>query len=373
MDVAARKKSLLLSLPMELRLEIWRWTLSDPSVPDLVANIGRDKKYVRRDSATGTVIPRVKAWLEPGRNQSIGLGLLRTNKSIYEEALPLLYNAVRFAPTDHQGIFPLFLDSLSPYARSLIHHIKLHVPRQIYDLDLFGAHPDSLFHWAITCAQIAKLEGQLRDVEVEGLWFESRFVNEKTKYSILFPLCKIKTKKVFGPNNDDGMERLLLHASRELARKADLRRNQALLTELKDAVAKDRGETDPEEEDQEKGALENSVGQLEHRNSDMLRQPYSSPITSDDIILRNLSTVAGIDAFEKELKEHTSPVGENSSTDDAATLTDDWDLISYRSGASTPTDRPPTYMSRCSADSWTDVASTIAEVHNLDTDEDVAK
>ncbi|KAF9741076.1 hypothetical protein PMIN06_008131 [Paraphaeosphaeria minitans] len=371
MGVPAWKNSHLLSLPKELRLEIWKWTLSDPSVPDLVVNIGRDKKIARRDSATGAIIPRVKAWLEPGRNRSISLQLLRTNKFIYEEALPLLYNAVRFVPADHQGIFPLFLDSLSPYARSFIRHIKLHVSRKIYDLDLFGASSDPLFHWAITCAQIAKLEGQLRNVEIEGIWFESQMVNEKTKCSILFPLCKIKTKKVFGPNNDDGMERLLLHASRELAHKADLRKTRALLTELKDAAAKDRGKADPVEEGQERGTLEEPVEQRMHQNSDMGPYRYSFPITSDDTILRDLCTVAGIQVFEKELEEHIGPVSAQSCVDDAATLADDWEC--YSSNASTPTDRPPSYMSRWSTDSWTDVASTIAEAYDLDKDGEVAK
>ncbi|KAF2449091.1 hypothetical protein P171DRAFT_439678 [Karstenula rhodostoma CBS 690.94] len=370
MGVPAWKKSHLLSLPKELRLEIWKWTLSDPSVPDLVANIGRDKKQARRDSATGAVIPRVKIWLEPGRNVSIGLGLLRTNRFIYEEALPLLYHAVRFAPADHQGIFPLFLDSLSPYARSLIRHMKLHVPRQIYDLDLFGAPADPLFHWAITCAQVAQIERQLRDVEIEGLWFESQSVNEKTKCSILYPLCKIKTKKVFGTNNDVGMEGLFAHASWELTRKTYLRKSKAMLQAAANAAAKEREEEVGAEEEKGKGTLDEPTEQSRHHTPDTRRQ-HSSPVVSDDTILRSLSTVAGIDVFETELDEYSSPVAEQSSPDDATMLVDDWSLISYRSDASTPTDRPPSYTSRRSTDSWTDVASTVAEVHDPDKDEDV--
>jgi hypothetical protein len=375
MGVPTWKKSHLLSLPKELRLEIWKWTLTDPSVPNLVANIGRDQTKARRDSATGVVIPRVMTWLQPGRNCPIGMGLLRTNRFIYEEALPLLYRSVRFAPADHQGIFPLFLDSLSPYARPLIRHIKLHVPRQIYDIDFFGAPAGSLFHWAVTCAQIAKLEGQLIDVEIEGLWFDSQSVNEKTKSSILNPLCKIKTKKVFGLNNDDEMERLLMHANWELARKANLRKTQAILKALADdAAVEERVEEGETKEEKGNTTREEPVEQPERAISETTYRYGSFPTTSDDTILHSLSTVAGIDVFEKELEEHTSPVLEgSSSSDDATTLAADWDLIRYGSGASTPTDRPPSYTSRRSMDSWTDVASTIAEMHDPDKDEEVAK
>jgi hypothetical protein len=375
MGVPTWKKSHLLSLPKELRLEIWRWTLTDPSVPELVVNIGRDKTKARRDSATGVVIPRVMTWLQPGRNCPINIGLLRTNRFIYEEALPLLYRSLRFAPADHQGIFPLFLDSLSPYARQLIRHVKLQIPRQIYDPDLFGAPTDSLFHWAITCAQIAKLEGQLRDVEIEGLWFGSQLINEKTKRSILNPLCKIKTKKVFGPNNDDDVERLLAHANWELARKANLRKTQAVLKALADdAAPKKRVEEGDTEEEMGNRTLGEPAGQPEHAVPETTYRYNSFLVTSDDTILHSLGTVAGIEVFEQELEEHTSSVlAEASSADDATTLAGDWDLIGYGSGASTPTDRPPSYMSRWSTDSWTDVASTIAEMHDPDKDEEVAK
>ncbi|KAL1594567.1 hypothetical protein SLS60_010328 [Paraconiothyrium brasiliense] len=369
MGIPAWKKSHLQSLPKELRLEIWKWTLTDPSVPDLVVNIGRDKKEAYGYSAAGAVIPRVTTWLQPGRNSPIGLSLLRTNRFIYEEALPCLYQSVRFAPADHQGIFPLFLDSLSPFTRSLIRHIKLYVPRQIYDIDLFGDPAVPLFHWAVTCAQIVKLDGQLRDVEIEGLWTKTGSLNEKTKCSILFPLCKIRTRKIFGPNNDEGMEGLLKYAQLNLEHKATLRRIKAAA----DAAAK-KPEAGGTKDEEGKKTLEDLAKQRQQQDFTTTFHPYYEPSTSDSAILRNLSTVAGIDVFERELDEHTSPViAIPSSADDATTLAEDWDLISYHSGASTPTDRPPSYRSRWSTDSWTDVASTIAEIHDLDKDEEVEK
>ncbi|KAJ4359647.1 uncharacterized protein N0V89_000202 [Didymosphaeria variabile] len=373
MGVPTWKKSHLLSLPKELRLEIWKWTLTDPSVPDLVVNIGRDKKEAYGYSAAGAVIPRVTTWLQPGRNSPIGLSLLRTNRFIYEEALPCLYQSVKFAPADHQGIFPLFLDSLSQFPRSLIRRIKLHVPRQIYDVDLFGDPAVPLFHWAITCAQIAKLDGQLKDLEIEGLWTETGSLNEKIKRSILFPLCKIKARKIFGPNNDAGMEEVLKHAQVNLEHKAALRRVEAAAKAAADVAAEKREESG-KKDDEGKKEVDDPAEQRQPQDPTTALHSYCEPGASDSTILRNLSTVAGIDAFEKELDDHTSPeIAGRSSADDIRTLTEDWDLVSYRSGASTPRDRPPSYMSRWSTDSWTDVASTIAETHDLDKDEEMEK
>lgn len=368
MGVATWKKSGLLSLPKELRLEIWRWTLTDPSVPDLIVNIGRHKKEAHGYSASGAVIPRVATWLQPGRNSSIGSGLLRTNRGIYEEALPLLYHSIRFAPADHQGIFPLFLDSLSPYARSLIRNIKLHVPRQIYDIDLFGDPAVPLFHWAITCAQVAKLEEQLKDVEVEGLWAKTGSLNEKTKRSILYPLCKIKTKKLFGPNNDDDMEKMLSMTSLVFETESNLRKIKAAARASEEATIKEHEKQDNKTEQEETRTLTSPAEQNGNQASNTRHRSNSAFVVSEFMMARDLSTLAGIDAFERELDMRTNP-----NLDDASTLADEWDVISYHSGASTPKDRPPSYMSRWSTDSWLDVASTIAEPHDSDDDAELDK
>ncbi|KAF1967088.1 hypothetical protein BU23DRAFT_603089 [Bimuria novae-zelandiae CBS 107.79] len=302
MVVPAWKKSHLLSLPKELRLEIWKWTLTDPSVPELVVNIGREKKEAYQHSATGPVVPRVITWLEPRQKCGLGLGLLQTNRFIYEEALPLLYRSVRFALVDHLGIFPLFLGSLSTHARSLIRHIKLQVPRQIYDIDIFGDPAMPLFHWAVTCAQVATLSGQLRDVEVEGLFMDSGFSNASIRRSILFPLCKIKTRKLFGKINNKEADSLLASAEQEL--------------EVKVALRKERAEAEAV--------------------ADGSNEPESAESASEDG--DNLTIMPSVEVFKRGLTPHMSQlhIGEGSSVDDIDTLLEDWDVISYKSGASTP-------------------------------------
>ena len=336
------KKSHLLSLPKELRLEIWKWTLTDPSVPELVVNIGRIKKEACEYKAIGTAIPKVLTWLQPGRNAPIGLALLRTNRSIYEEALPLLYRSVRFTPADHQGIFPLFLDSLSPYARSLIRHVKLHVPRQIYDVDIFGDPGVPLFHWAVTCAQVAKLDGQLKDVEIEGLWTDTGALIGRTKYSVLNPLCKIKTKKISHASNDGEAERLLAEVEAETkARKSRAAAEARTAAE----VVLDRFR--PEEEGSPSGI-----------------EPQSKHVSTPDRNQHQGATARRPHPLPLEASILESALNVSTVVDE--TLMDEWDMISYKSGVSTPRDRPPSYVSRRSSNSWSDAASIIAEARVQD-------
>lgn len=307
LGVLVWKKSHLLSLPKELRLEIWKWTLTDPSVPGLVVNIGREEMKLSQYMVTGKILPRVLTWLKPRRNCTINTTLLRTNRFIYEEALPLLYESVRFAPTDHQGMFPLFLDSISPFARSLIRHIKLHVPTKIYDVSHFGDPAIPLFHWAVTCAQVAKLGRQLRDVEVEGLWMDTALSTARTKRLVLYPLCKIKTRKIFGTNNDSEAKMSVAQAEVELEAKIALRRVQAEARNVADTTAI-------------------SSQQIGHDDATRL----------------------------KELIDH-----EEASSVDDENLIGEWDLISYRSCASTPNGRPSSCISKYSSDSWSNAASMI--------------
>ncbi|KAJ4295543.1 hypothetical protein N0V90_007556 [Kalmusia sp. IMI 367209] len=339
MGVPTWKKSHILSLPKELRLEIWKWVLTDPSVPDLTVNIGRKAPPPHQKSA----IPRVTTWLQPGRNSPISLSILQTNRFVYEEALPILYKAIRFAPADHQGIFPLFLGSLSSYARSLIFHIKLHVPRQIYDIDIFGDPGVPLFHWAITCAQIVKMNGQLKDVEVEGLWLNTGGVSARTKKAILYPLCKIKARKLFGSNNDEGMDGILKGAEDELQAKI-LIRKLAMEAEAAVQAAKDNLEDEDERRKEKAG----------HTLADLHAQRKLAQTESHDP-----SYPRDTPEPEQGPDVHTTFASDegSGSLDDSQILMEDWDVVSYTSGASTPRGRPPSYMSRRSSDSWTGAGS----------------
>ncbi|PVH94303.1 hypothetical protein DM02DRAFT_196452 [Periconia macrospinosa] len=202
----------ILSLPRELRLMIWRYVLTDPSVPDLTAQITRQPLSPSKSSLRFPH-PHIHVTLKPSRNAPININLLCVNHLIYQESLPILFHSVRFAPLDLEGIFPLFLDTLPPYNRSLIRHAKLRIPASIYDIDLFGDPSTCLFHWAVTCAQVAKVEN-LRDVMIEG--FEN---HESTRVArgLLNPLAKLKARKIFCGENSDRAYQGLAEAEARLA------------------------------------------------------------------------------------------------------------------------------------------------------------
>lgn len=309
----------LLSLPKELRLEIWKYVLSDPSVPDLVVRIRRQPSSPCY-KLTRAPDPRIRTSLRPPRNCPINLNLLLVNRFIYEEALPILYGSVKFAPSDLEGIFPVFLDSLSPSALPLIRHIKLSIPDSLSDSYLFGDISKPLFHWAITCAQVAKLNDTLRTVEVEGdMW---AFEGPRNRRALLYPLCKIKAAKKWSvPNEDAQFQRLLAEADEELKAKAKLR------------------------EERTKAEAEERARRAE----------------------RELSNPRSIAQFEKELTENAWSAdtcegtleGDPEFEAEAESETEDWDMVSLRSGTSTPQARPVSAMSDANDEIWMDTASTI--------------
>lgn len=406
MDAAASQKCHLLSLPKELRLEIWKWTLTDPSVPDLTVNIGRKKNISYYLTARGTVVPLIATWLHPTRNCTIGPNILRANRFIYEEALPLLYHSVKFSLADHQGIFPLWLASLSPYARSLIRYIKLHAPQQVYNVDLFGDPAVPLFHWAVTCAQVAKLSGQLRAVEVDGLYLDN--MSPKVRRSILHPLCGIKAKKIFGNDNQGDVTTCMAGAEQAVEKKSALRREQAEARAKQEAERQEHGTQQDEDVDrqQEKPTIveqgyhafsrvsrrERRVQQEddanENKGDDTAQDPDSMqplqpttmepryrafPQTPRHRNNRDVNTFPGVVVFQRELTAHTLSIVRTEHTPvddgDTETLSDGWDIINFEHGEPVPSSPPPSYMSRRSSDSWSAASSTIAEARGLLKDE----
>ena len=293
----------------------------------------------------------------------------------------MLYRSVSFAPEDHQGIFPLWLDSLSTFARSLIRSIKLHVPQQIYDTDIFGDPAVPLFHWAVTCAQVAKLSGVLRKVEVEGLRIESAGLSQKVRRSVLFPLCKIKTQKVFGTNNDPSVFMWWASAEKELELETTARRKQAEMraaaeAEAEKAPRKDCSSPSPSSSQHNMNRERTPRARTQSREHgerrwtcEGLKINQLHRKTDEHVINQDLSRMTGIEIFERELAQHTLPVvrqspersAESAETD---TLLEDWDVIIP------PRGRPPSYASRKSSDSWSDAASTIAEAQSYFKDDE---
>ncbi|RAR16544.1 hypothetical protein DDE83_000109 [Stemphylium lycopersici] len=224
--VEAPKISLLISLPKELRLEIWTHVLTDPSVDKPVLRILRQhpsafSSSTRFHNSLYSEDRRrhlqVVTEFDTCQSHHIDTSLLRTNRFIYEEAMPILYRSVTFHPVDLEGIFPLFLHKLSPFGRSLISHAKLTIPSAI-DSSICS------FHWALTCAQIAGLEG-LRTLSIEHL---PRHWTNHLKRSVLRPLLKVKAAKTFDPGETVEAKKLLEEATVEMGAKALLRRSPPL-------------------------------------------------------------------------------------------------------------------------------------------------
>ncbi|KAF2023944.1 hypothetical protein EK21DRAFT_105011 [Setomelanomma holmii] len=277
------KPSRLLALPKELRLEIWRYALQVPVGDKLVVCIERQGghessskrfcnslyKYSKR--------PEINAHFEACRSSFTGVNLLRVNHLIYEEALPMLYRSVVFRVRDLQGIFPLFLENLSVFARSCIRFVRL----VIHDVQL--SKSSKLFYWALTCAQVAQLNESLQHVEIEGRWAIGDKQNT-LEQGILNPLLKIKASKTyyhrFGGEEvyQDEFQKLLFDAAREPA---------------------------------VRGGLEEASA---------FPYPFVLPSVDEREIAHDLALLPGIDRFERELLE--------------------WDMVSVRSGPPTPPPQP---------------------------------
>jgi hypothetical protein len=354
----------LLSLPKEIRLEIWRYVLTDPSTPELLVNIvrGPSSPYKRHPRPVG---PNYKASLN--RTSPVNLNLLRVNRSIYKEALPVLYRDARFAPWDLEGILPMFLDSLSPFARSSIRHMKLFLPQHVTSPAIRLDPSRPFFNWAITCAQVAKLNGSLHSVEVEGDW--SIFDIKGNRRAIIAPLLKIKGKKTFthrpkcfepAADFSNEFKVLLTEVEQHLKATAEVRKQRTEADALDRAIRTERLEQEKQaiirelEATKAQRVVDKTAGE-DHALEEWRRLAEGSTKSLD----AELSLVAGITQFEKELALHSSP--EDSNTANVAGGDDEeveeWDLVSVRSGNSTPKARPGSVMS--SNETWTDTASTI--------------
>jgi hypothetical protein len=180
-----------LSLPKELRLEIYEHAFSASSYPILVA-IHRER-HCTRSRYKNTLRPEPTVTLRYAKHPTISFptALLRTNRQIYHEALPVIYRDIAFFPTPSTGLF--FFGRLSKFAQGNIHRARVSL----------GGHPDSVstdssrFIWAVMCAQLACLPS-LYEVELLlsspndliDLW------TDWDRKRILKPLCLIKAKKV---------------------------------------------------------------------------------------------------------------------------------------------------------------------------------
>jgi hypothetical protein len=190
-----------LSLPKELRLEIYEHAFSASSYPILVA-IHRDY-HCMRSRYENTLHPTRTVTLRYVKHPTISFptALLRTNRQIYHEALPVMYGDITFFPTPNTGLFSFFLDRLSKFAQGNIRRARISPSGHLASVST----DCSRLFWAVMCAQLACLPS-LYEVEIlhsspndlRDLW------TDQHRKRILKPLCLIKVKKVFVYDRIDG-------------------------------------------------------------------------------------------------------------------------------------------------------------------------
>jgi hypothetical protein len=217
------EESRLVLLPKELRLQIWKHVLTESSKEKLTLRITQQLsvpctsgKRFSNSLQKYTDASGFGTEFEYPPSSPITTSLLRTNLLLYTETLPCLYNSVRVCPWHQEGPFPLFLDTLSAFARSHIRYIILAVPVK-------GGPASTLFYWALLCAQPARLKDSLHQVEVRG---ESLSINDGfLEGVILNPILKTKTLKKFSRLELDAeFQRLLADAAKMMESKAAVRR-----------------------------------------------------------------------------------------------------------------------------------------------------
>lgn len=326
------KHSPLLCLPKELRLKIWNHVLTDTSISRLYVCISRRLEANRTPSKRycnslykHTPVPDIEVTFRNPRTELININLLRVSHLIYGEALPVLYRSTTFCLSNFEGIFPIFLDTLSNFAKSHIRYILL-------DTRNIHSHDSSFINWALTCAQVAKLNESLQLVEIGGSWpIFPHLSKEKNKRfnlcALLYPLLKIKAPKKFVsdqglPGHDAEFQLLIKKAAKDLESKLEMRR---ALTAA-DATEREKQEYDQPPAYQLQPGSDTSAGKMNR---------MFPAHKGDDEITDELSTLLGFAQFEQELL--------------------DWDLVSIKDSRTSEAG-----LSDSNADdTWIEAASTI--------------
>lgn len=211
----------LLKLPRELRLEIWRNTITDPSIDDLPVHI--TTAFVPSPCADNLSRPSPNRFhrtfessLSKTRTHPVNLALLLVNRRTYEEALPLLYHSVTFCSPD--PALTAFLSTLSDFAKAQIRSLRLVMPTPWPQ----ATGPN----WSIKCAQIARLPG-LRLVTIESTSPPAHFDGALAQKRIFWPLLSIKAPKRMVPAHDVEFQVILARAADALEAEKMARKEQA--------------------------------------------------------------------------------------------------------------------------------------------------
>ena len=168
--------SYFLCLPVEIRLTIHEYALGVSTLTQVEISVCADK-YASAD--TGRLV------LQCSKSQAFPVepAILRTNRLIYREALPLLYNRCKFFPSADEHVIATFFGQMSNYARSRIATLHLR-PRPQKIVRMVG--PRAVLSqvakgpsWAPTCANLSVQLISLEELFIHlhpmyGLALESR-------------------------------------------------------------------------------------------------------------------------------------------------------------------------------------------------------
>jgi hypothetical protein len=388
------------SLPVHIRTQIYSYLLTDPDSPSTVVNIKRQLQLPCY-KLTRAPDPTPCYTLSPQPQSPFTTSILLANKAIYAEALPILYADKIFYPYDLEGLLIVFLDQLSPFARKCINSIRLLAEPP--GTGPFKDRKARAFHWAITCAQVASLNGTLLKVEVCGLGF----LSPKTPHQyITRPLCKIKPQKWLVRLEPTGFERdvtdddhvrfaELLRESEEFLRSdAKKKREEKTRADAKEKAFRAADEKTRQQVLAARHARElmTNAGELQERNAatrkrlilreDELRNAQrlerlnlpdwiDFPKVCQAQIEQDLSKVKGLGQFQVELaaleEQDYEEYGyefvrrpSDATGSDVDTI-EDWDVVSVRSGKFPVKDRGQEID-----DDWQDTASTIVADDNED-------
>lgn len=165
-----RRHRHFLALPLEIRLEIYKYLLMFPSPVSVTISHRKSPDFFRlsqsdrkRVTVTGISIAVDMVYSRAPELSFIAASLLRVNKQVYNEALPILYTNVTFSSPDSRISLLHFIDRLSVFAMRQVRRLRIFVWSFLLSENLISGQ-ESL-KWTVLCSQIARLEG-LNTVEV---------------------------------------------------------------------------------------------------------------------------------------------------------------------------------------------------------------
>ncbi|KAF2494406.1 hypothetical protein BU16DRAFT_539701 [Lophium mytilinum] len=350
---SVRASSSFLSLPTFIRQRIYSYLLTDLDAQSTVVGIKRQLQLPCY-KLTRPLNPTLSFSLTPQPKTPFTTAILRTSKTIYGEALAILYGDKTFHLHDVEGLLQLFLDQLSEPTRRCIRTIRL--PAVPLDPGALSKRKARAFHWAITCAQIAKLNDTLQGLEISG----HEILDPRASKQLVHPLCKIKATKrlvhsgCIWPEACSDEDLMFDDMLRDAA--AFLKANAKVREEKTKAEAKERGERVTREK----------------MELDLKRAAWAAQLAREKIqSLRHEKRITEIkEQIEKEEQKIIALKGK------IATRTDEMDLSSVPQQIDWPEERElkneqlaallKSQMDKLNAESSESVNALAARIHQLE-------